>query len=62
MAVAPLELQASQTHAWVTRLALAVSGHDKPFTRSDLFSQAQHLRLRPLSLGGSVDQFAGAKP
>ena len=26
----------SQAHSWVTRVALALSGHDAPYTRADL--------------------------
>ncbi len=36
MALTPLHLPASQTHSLVTRLALALSGHNAPYTRSDL--------------------------
>jgi membrane-associated phospholipid phosphatase len=33
----PSKMPGSQTHSWVTRLALALSGHEAPFTRSHLF-------------------------
>lgn len=36
MAISPVHLQASQTHSLVTRLALSLSGHQQPYTRSDL--------------------------
>ena len=36
MALTPLHLPASQTHNLVTRLALAMSGHNTPYMRSDL--------------------------
>jgi membrane-associated phospholipid phosphatase len=39
MALTPLQMPASQTHNMVTRLALALAGHDTPFTRSDLLRQ-----------------------
>jgi hypothetical protein len=34
----PFKLPESPTHSWVTRLALALSGHDAPFTRSQLLT------------------------
>jgi membrane-associated phospholipid phosphatase len=40
MALTPLQMPASRTHDFVTRLALAMSGHDTPFTRHDLLRQA----------------------
>jgi membrane-associated phospholipid phosphatase len=43
VAVTPFQLHASQTHSLVTRLALAVSGHEAPHTRSELL---RHLRLQ----------------
>jgi hypothetical protein len=39
MALTPFQLPASQTHSLVTRLALAMSGHEAPFTRADLLSR-----------------------
>jgi membrane-associated phospholipid phosphatase len=33
----PFKMPSSQTHSWVTRLALDLSGHAAPFTRSHLF-------------------------
>jgi len=36
MAVMPFQLNASPTHALVTRLALTMSGNERPFQRSDL--------------------------
>jgi membrane-associated phospholipid phosphatase len=39
MAVTPFQLQASQTHSLVTRLALSLSGHEAPFTRAALLRQ-----------------------
>ena len=45
VAVTPFQLQASQTHSLVTRLALAMSGHDAPHTRAEM--------LRPLRLQSS---------
>lgn len=44
VAVTPFQLQASQTHSLVTRLALSLSGHEAPFTRAKLLH-----RLRPQS-------------
>jgi membrane-associated phospholipid phosphatase len=40
MAVMPFELRASPTHALVIRLAVAMSGNDRPFQRSDLLCRA----------------------
>jgi membrane-associated phospholipid phosphatase len=37
----PFKLPGSQTHSWVTRLALSLSGHDAPFTRNQLFTSAR---------------------
>lgn len=31
-----------RTHQWVTALALRLSGHDRPFTRTDLYRSATH--------------------
>ena len=42
IAVTPSQLQASNTHGLVTRFALAVSGHDKPFQRHDLMGDVSH--------------------
>ena len=42
IAATPSQLQASNTHSLVTRLALAVSGHDKPFQRHDLMGTTSH--------------------
>jgi membrane-associated phospholipid phosphatase len=39
MALMPLQMPASQTHNLVTRMALAMSGHDAAFTRDDLLRQ-----------------------
>jgi membrane-associated phospholipid phosphatase len=39
IALTPLHLPASQTHNFVTRLALALAGHDTPYTRHDLLRQ-----------------------
>lgn len=39
MALTPLKMPASQTHSFVTRLALALAGHDTPYTRTDLQRQ-----------------------
>ena len=39
VAVTPFQLHASQTHSLVTRLALAISGHDAPHTRAELLRQ-----------------------
>jgi membrane-associated phospholipid phosphatase len=36
VAVTPFQMHASQTHSLVTRLALAMSGHEAPFTRAEL--------------------------
>jgi membrane-associated phospholipid phosphatase len=36
MAIMPFQLHASPTHSLVIRLALAMSGNDRPFERSDL--------------------------
>lgn len=36
MSITPGHMQASQTHSLVTRLALKLSGHVQPYTRSDL--------------------------
>jgi hypothetical protein len=36
VAVTPFQLHASQTHSLVTRLALAMSGHDAPHTRAKM--------------------------
>jgi membrane-associated phospholipid phosphatase len=41
VAVSPFQMQASQTHSLVTRLALTLSGHQAPFTRAELL---RHLR------------------
>jgi hypothetical protein len=60
MAVAPFELQASQTHVWVTRLALAVSGHDKPFKRTDLLGRAHDPRLQSWGLPKPAVELARA--
>jgi len=40
VAVMPFELHASPTHALVTRLAVAMSGNETPFKRSDLMCRA----------------------
>lgn len=40
VAVMPFELHASPTHALVTRLAMAMSGNETPFKRSDLICRA----------------------
>ena len=40
VAVMPFKLHASPTHFFVTRLAVAMSGNDTPFTRSDLLRPA----------------------
>jgi membrane-associated phospholipid phosphatase len=37
----PFKLPGSQTHTWVTRLALSLSGHDTPFTRSQLLTSVR---------------------
>lgn len=42
IAATPSQLQASNTHSLVTRLALAVSGHEKPFQRHDLMGDVSH--------------------
>lgn len=39
VAVTPFQLHASQTHSLVTRLALAMSGHEAPYTRAELLRQ-----------------------
>ena len=39
----PFELPDSQTHSWVIRLALSLSGHEAPFTRSQLFEPRVNL-------------------
>jgi hypothetical protein len=36
IALTPFGMPPSQTHSWITRLALSLSGHDVPFTRSDM--------------------------
>ncbi|NVO05229.1 MAG: phosphatase PAP2 family protein [Rhodoferax sp.] len=41
VAVTPFQLQASQTHSLVTRLALAMSGHEAPYTRAELLRHRQ---------------------
>jgi membrane-associated phospholipid phosphatase len=41
MAITPVQLQASQSHSLVTRLALHLSGHVQPYTRSDLLRAAR---------------------
>ena len=41
VAVMPFKLHASPTHAYVIRLAVAMSGNDTPFTRSDLMQPAR---------------------
>ena len=40
----PFELPESQTHSWVVRLALTLSGHDAPFTRIQLFENGASLQ------------------
>lgn len=40
LAVMPFELNASPTHSLVIRLAVAMSGNDRPFQRSDLLCRA----------------------
>ena len=40
VAVMPFKLHASPTHFFVTRLAVAMSGNETPFTRSDLLRPA----------------------
>jgi membrane-associated phospholipid phosphatase len=40
----PFELPDSQTHSWVIRLALTLSGRDAPFTRSQLFENGASLQ------------------
>jgi membrane-associated phospholipid phosphatase len=40
VAVTPFQLHASQTHSLVTRLALAMSGHEAPFTRAELLRRS----------------------
>ena len=42
VAVMPFELHASQTHSLVTRLALAMSGNETPFKRSELMRHVRH--------------------
>ena len=42
VAVTPFQLHASQTHSLVTRLALAMSGHEAPFTRAELLRHSRH--------------------
>lgn len=44
VAVMPFQLRASPTHAMVTRLALLLSGHEAPFTRSDLLRRQTLLK------------------
>jgi membrane-associated phospholipid phosphatase len=41
MSITPVQLQASQSHSLVTRLALKLSGHVQPYTRSDLLRAAR---------------------
>jgi hypothetical protein len=36
IALTPFGMPPSQTHSWITRLALSLSGHDVPFTRSEM--------------------------
>jgi len=40
--IAPFEMPASHTHSFVTRLALTVSGHETPFTRSRFMRHVLH--------------------
>jgi hypothetical protein len=56
LVVMPFRLQASDTHALVARLALAVSGHDKPFKRHDLngHRNTQSLSSQPPATGNRV--------
>jgi membrane-associated phospholipid phosphatase len=46
LAFMPAKAPASQTHSWVTSLALHLSGHAKPYTREDM--------LRELRRGGAA--------
>ena len=56
LVVMPFQLQASDTHALVTRLALAVSGHDKTFKRHDLIGhrKTHSLFSQPPAQGNRV--------
>ncbi|WP_077038062.1 phosphatase PAP2 family protein [Pelomonas sp. KK5] len=51
----PVSAPAPRTHEWVTRLSLELSGHERPFMRSDL-----HRRLRVLP--PSMERKVGADP
>ena len=37
LVITPAGAPPSQTHDWVTRLSLTVSGHTKPYTRRDMW-------------------------
>jgi len=41
MAITPAQMQASQSHSLVTRVALNLSGHVVPYTRNDLLRSAR---------------------
>ena len=47
VAVMPFQLHASPTHSLVIRLALALSGNETPFTRSDLMRRRHNPQNRP---------------
>lgn len=47
VAVTPFQLQASRSHSLVTRLALTMSGNDKPFKRSDMLRRARQQDTLP---------------
>lgn len=52
MSVTPVQMQASQTHSLVTRLALKLSGHEQPYTRMDMLRAARQHTSRMLEARG----------
>ncbi len=44
LVIMPMQAPASQTHSWVTRMSLALSGRSEPYTRADLHRGLQSRR------------------
>jgi membrane-associated phospholipid phosphatase len=58
----PLGAPKSPTHDWVTRLALAMSGREVPYTRRDLFREPPPATLRVSQRTSSDTPGAGTRP
>jgi|SRR5438552_5491563 len=58
LALMPAHAPASQTHSVVTRFSLVLSGHEKPYTRSDMLRELRRRQSAP----SAGSPFEGPRP